>query len=131
MDKNIFKKLGKQFRLDFIVLFGSAAKNFDSGRSDVDIAAKAKPGFELSDEQMLSLYDKISKIFCGKELDLVPIDPDTSPLLMKEISDNGIILYERETGVFSEWGWIAAKYYDDFRFVSRHFFEDMRDAKPA
>lgn len=124
--KKDFKDLGVRFGLDFIVMFGSKADNLDTARSDIDIAIKPRHAGQINDDQLFSIDRGISTHFPDKELDLIIMGEDTSPLLMKEISDNGVVLYEREEGLFPERGWRVAKIYDDYRFISRHVFDDMR-----
>lgn len=56
---------------------------------------------------MLDLIGELTDIFHG-EIDLVIIQSDTDPVLLREIFEKGILVYEKHPGLFRErkiWAW--------------------------
>ena len=105
----------QRFGLDLIVLFGSHAKGRARPGSDMDLAVRAitRPWgdwqWELAVEAALA---KAVQTESG-EVEVAFLNGAPS-LLMFEVACSGQVLYEKDTGVFSDFkSYAARRYYDD------------------
>ncbi len=93
--------------LRLIVLFGSAASGKVHCQSDIDL------GFLYDGKvDVLSLTNEILRLLNTDQVDVVDLRR-TSPLLKFSIARNGIPLYERRPGLFSEFCSLAFRRYVD------------------
>ncbi len=96
--KNNITSLAQKYNLELVVLFGSQANGKTHKNSDLDIAI-LKDG-DLSNENEWQFANEISRISGIKNVEVINIKT-ASPILLKEITDKGINLYEKKSGLFS------------------------------
>ena len=93
--------------LQLVLLFGSLATGKGHRRSDVDI------GFLFdSATDILDLTNKVTRFLGNDNVDVVDLRR-ASPLLRFAAARNGIILYEREPGLFSRFYSLSYRMYVD------------------
>ena len=115
IDHERLSEIARQYDLDLIVLFGSHAKGRARPDSDVDLAVRAikRPWgdwqWELDVEAALAKAVKTE----GGDVEVAFLNGAPS-LLMFEVACSGQALYEKDTGVFSDFkSYAARRYYDD------------------
>ena len=97
-DKKIIE-LAQKYNIKMLLLFGSRAdKSFKKG-SDFDVAYIAEFGLNLDEE--ISLSFDLSQIFKSEDIDLVNLKK-ASPLTLKQIAENSLILYQKNVSIFNE-----------------------------
>ncbi len=93
LDKNQeekLKKIAKEKRLKFIIMYGSMAKGQNKTQSDLDIAVLGEK--EISLKEYSYLFSQFSEVFPGKEIDLKSLH-HTDPLFRYLVLRDGILLY--------------------------------------
>lgn len=81
-------RLGRQFSLDRIILFGSRARGTGTERSDVDIAVT---GGDID-----GFYWEVKENFPSLLLfDIVDLDAGITPALQQELEKDGVTIYEK------------------------------------
>ncbi|WP_337798617.1 nucleotidyltransferase domain-containing protein [Acidaminococcus timonensis] len=81
-------RLGRQFNLDRIILFGSRARGTGTERSDVDIAVT---GGDID-----GFYWEVKENFPSLLLfDIVDLDAGITPALQQELEKDGVTIYEK------------------------------------
>lgn len=98
--KKDLKLLAKKFNLKFLVLFGSRANGTFKKSSDWDFAYYPKSDFSIEDE--INLFDSIMFILKDEKVDLINLRNQEDYLIRKNVSENSILIYEEEDGIFSE-----------------------------
>ncbi|TAN33001.1 nucleotidyltransferase domain-containing protein [Patescibacteria group bacterium] len=106
--KTAIKKAAKQAGLDFVVLFGSAARGKTHKYSDIDIAVKTKGPISYYEEA--GLRENFCHIFGRGDVEVVNAR-GASPLLMLQIGRDGVPLYEDKVGEFAKFRMYAFKRY--------------------
>lgn len=93
--------------LRLVLLFGSAASGKTHSKSDIDLAF-------LFDEpaDMLSLTNRVVRLLRSDNVDVVDLRR-AGPLLNMSAVRKGILLYEREPGIYSEFCSLAFRMYAD------------------
>ena len=71
-----------------LVLFGSRARGDHRDTSDIDLAVWGLGPTEAG--RLRLLLDDLPTLLC---FDLVPVTPDTNPALLKNIQNEGVVLY--------------------------------------
>ena len=89
------RDLAQQYRLTLLVLFGSQATGKTHRESDVDVAYSAEAALDTQDD--IRINYELTLIFHTDHVDTVNLR-HTPPLLLQQIADEGIALYEK-TGV--------------------------------
>ncbi len=92
------QKIAKTLDLDFIIIFGSRAKNTANENSDYDIAFYKKDKNYDYDE----VYDKIWEILEHKDLNLIDLNQDNSYFLEEEIFKSGVLICFKTEELFIE-----------------------------
>jgi predicted nucleotidyltransferase len=93
--------------LRFIVLFGSQAKGKGHVKSDIDI------GFLFdAPSNVLKLTNTVNRLLRKDTVDVVDLGR-ASPLLRYAAAKNGVLLYEREPGLFSRFFSLSYRMYVD------------------
>lgn len=113
-------ELADKYKLSMALIFGSRASCKTHSGSDIDIAYLSSAPLSLEDESQLAL--DLAGILKTDLIDLVSIRA-SSPLLLKEIADNAVVLYESKKSLFSEFRIYSFKKY----FESKRLFELRRD----
>lgn len=81
-------RLGRQFNLERIILFGSRARGTGTERSDVDIAVT---GGDID-----GFYWEVKENFPSLLLfDIVDLDAGITPELQQELQKDGVTIYEK------------------------------------
>ncbi len=102
--------------IQLLVLFGSLASKTAGSRSDVDLAAQMRCGFQA--DKLRIIFD-LEELFDPYRVDLVILTPLTPPLLLHEIFSRGIPLYEGAVGEFAKARLRAWKLYQDTAPLTR------------
>ena len=111
--------LGKQFKADKIVLFGSRARGDNRERSDIDIAV-----FGVSKEKQPAFIQAVGSLPTLLDFDIVFITDNTNEALMKDISQDGVIIMDKFTEKLSKFSDAikrleeALKEYDKYQITS-------------
>jgi predicted nucleotidyltransferase len=122
-DSQKIKEFAEKHGLSMVVLFGSRARNETHAGSDTDIAIfaeKRKSIREISEMQM-----EFSEMFQIKNVELVDLSGQ-APLFLKQVSDDGKVLYEQKSGIFDEFQIYAFKRYVEAKplFAMRREFTE-------
>lgn len=86
--------LCKKHNVSSFALFGSAAKNAMTSKSDVDFLVEFSDELEVLDyaDNYFSFLEDLENIF-GKKIDLVSLKSIKNPILVEEINKSKIDLY--------------------------------------
>ncbi|MFH1564987.1 MAG: nucleotidyltransferase domain-containing protein [bacterium] len=117
--KSKIKKIAKKHKLSLVLLFGSQATGKTHANSDVDIAFVSEKHLRPSDAAKIQL--EISQKLKIKNLELVDLK-NATPLLLKQIAQKSILLYEKEQFVFANF-----KIYGFKRFMEAKNLLKLRD----
>lgn len=109
-DPDALDRYCRQEGIRLLVLFGSHAVGTAGSQSDVDLAVQTRRGVET--DKLLLIYD-LEGIFSPHRVDLVILNPLTSPLLLREVFFRGRPLYEGAMDEFSRGRLRAWKLYQD------------------
>ena len=108
------------------ILFGSTARGEAHRRSDVDIGLLLEP---YSASLLFRVEAELGRA-AGREVDVVLLD-GASPLLRFEVAREGVLLFEREVGL---WTAFSAKSMIDWwdwapmaRMIQRAIIRDLRE----
>ncbi|OGI78236.1 hypothetical protein A3C57_00865 [Candidatus Nomurabacteria bacterium RIFCSPHIGHO2_02_FULL_33_12] len=88
--------LAIKYKLDLMVVFGSYALGKVKKTSDLDIAVLG----DISFEQELQLAEDLKNLTKVERVDLVNLN-NSSPLLKRNATTKGILIYEKNPGLFS------------------------------
>lgn len=105
-------KIGKKYRLRFIIIHGSYAVGEEKKGSDLDVAVYGKE--KISFEQQLKIHGELGRVFGDnkeRELDLKLLH-NTNPLFRYEVVRSGQLIYGNRDD-FDEYYLYAYKDYND------------------
>ena len=88
-DKKELEKIAQEYKLNYLVLFGSRADETARDDSDYDIAYSSKVDVDYGEEVFLT--EKLAKALRMKKIDLVSMS-HAGPLLAKEVADKGTVI---------------------------------------
>lgn len=97
--KKIIKDLSKKYDLDLVLLFGSQASGKIHKQSDVDIAIHGLEKFGPMD--LAKIQFDFSSTLKIEQIEITDLKSAT-PLLLKEITDNSVLLYEKDENFYDE-----------------------------
>ena len=83
------KALGKKYKAQKIVLFGSRARGDNHSRSDIDLAI-----YGMQDSNQSLFWSDVDDLPTLLKFDLVFISDNTEHELIKNIEKDGVLLYE-------------------------------------
>ena len=89
------RKIAEKYPVDKIVLFGSRARGDNAPKSDIDIAVYFSGGVSEKERAAFSL-DVTEDLPTLYEFNVVCIDDKTSSRLLKNIHEDGVVLYMKE-----------------------------------
>lgn len=98
--KDSLIRIGKEFKLDLIILFGSRAKNTHKENSDYDIAIYSYK--KISENKEYKIFKKMQEIFKEKEFDLTNLNNILNITLQYSIFKDGIVIYESNNRILIE-----------------------------
>lgn len=109
-------RIGKKHKLELLVLHGSQANGKTHAMSDFDIGVLRKTDLEMSEYS--DLLNDLCSFFRVKEdkIDIAELK-NASSLLLKEVADHGLVLYQKTPQSFVEFYLIAYKKYIDDRKI--------------
>lgn len=116
--KTNFSILASKYNLSLVMLFGSEARLTANKESDIDIAYLSKKSLSLEEE--IALEEEIEKLINSDKIQLVNIQT-ASPLFLKEIIRDGVVLYQSDIFVYEN-----LKSYAYKTFIETKFLRDMR-----
>ena len=91
--ENLYRKIaaiGRRFRAERVVLFGSRARGDNRSRSDIDIAV-----FGASPDDLPAFREQLDELPTLLEFDLVFVTEQTDPKLVANIERDGVILMDK------------------------------------
>ena len=94
------------------MLFGSAARERMTDRSDVDLLVRLAHGSVLDAADRERFLARASRA-CRREIDLVIEEPRTSVILRREVAEKGRPLFERSAGAARQFVVDAVRAYVD------------------
>ncbi len=106
------QRIGEQYGLKLILLFGSQVSGITHEQSDTDIAVLTQKGEGLKFDALLDLTADLSGLF-EKDPDLSVLD-HADPLFLHNVVEGAILLYGEERD-FEALRLKAFKAYQDFR----------------
>jgi predicted nucleotidyltransferase len=118
-------EIAKREGIDLIVLFGSAVRGRLRPESDVDIAVRfvgGRPGFEVEARVAAELHEVLKP---PRELDLVVLN-HAGPLLLVQVADDGIPLYEESGEVWPQFRLYARRRFEDTEKYRRRRWEALK-----
>ncbi len=113
------EKLAKKHHLSLMVLFGSQATGKIHSQSDIDMAFLPFKRMNLIDVSKMTI--DFSKELGVENLELVDMK-NASPLLLKQVAQKSILLYEKEPSFFANFKIYAFK-----RFMEAKPLLDLRE----
>jgi len=117
-------KIAEKYGLNLLVLFGSQATNKTHPKSDVDIGYTANEQLKL--DIRFEIEREISKVLGRNDVELVDLQR-ISPLMKKIIAEEGVVLYEREAGMFELFCIYAFKLYVETRYLRELRYQSLID----
>jgi uncharacterized protein len=85
------KNIAENYPVSRIVLFGSRARGDNNPRSDIDIAVYTLPEFDCKGH----FTSDIEELETLLKVDLTFINNDTDCVLIRNIENEGVVIYER------------------------------------
>lgn len=118
-DTKKIRALANQYHLKLVLLFGSRTRGQTHKESDFDIAVY--PERPLSGEDLIQLNYEFTLLVGNDHVDLVDLRK-APPLLMKMISDEAKVLYQKNSDEFINFYIYALRRYREARplFELRH-----------
>jgi predicted nucleotidyltransferase len=118
-------EIARQEGIDLVVLFGSAVRGRLGSESDVDIAVRfagGRPEFAAEARVAAALHEALKP---PRELDLVVLN-HASPLLMIQVADDGVPLYEASAEVWPRFWLYARRRFEDTAKYRRRRWEALK-----
>lgn len=107
-DSEKIAQFAQKHGLQMVVLFGSRARGEARLASDTDIAVFA--GVKKSVRELSLMQIEFAEMFHVKNPEIVDLS-GRAPLFLKQVADDGKVLYERSHGIFDEFQIYAFKRY--------------------
>lgn len=112
IDKNAIKHLAEKHGLTLVALFGSQATGKTHLGSDTDIAFFSEQPKNMRD--IAEMQMEFTQALRIKDIELVDLAGKV-PLFLKQVADQGVVLYEKDASVFDEFQIYAFKRYVEAR----------------
>lgn len=91
------EELALKYQLSLVLLFGSQATGKTHAQSDVDIAYLSDKKMRPIEEAKMAFDFSQQLKINNKDIELINLK-EATPLLLKQIAEKSILLYERDTG---------------------------------
>ena len=124
------KKLGRKYKIQLMVVFGSYLTEQFTAESDLDLAIQTTDA-ELIKEHKLDILAEISKLCDHREIDLILLN-QADPLLKFQVAREGKLVYETETGLFNSFKVQAMNEHQDaqkFYQLDKKFIDNYLEGK--
>lgn len=112
IDKKKIAELAKRYDITLVVLFGSQVSGFTHKESDVDIAYMSDRKLSFDEEALLNT--RLGEIMRNDKVSLVNLKT-ASPLLLKQVMTNALVLYEKTPHLATEELLYALRVYEEAR----------------
>lgn len=99
IDKNKIENIARKHGLTLVVLFGSQATGLTHKNSDIDVGYLATGVLDYREHYEIT--EALIQIFRIKDVELVNLE-NVSPDMNKQVTDEGIVLFESENGIFDK-----------------------------
>jgi len=120
-EKNLLKEIAQKYSIELLLLFGSQVFKKTHPESDFDIGYLSKKTLSIEEEgQLMIEIAQVLKIPLEK-IELVSLR-GASPLLLKEVFTNSLVLYAKDDLIFDRYKIYAFRYFEE----SQAIFEQMR-----
>lgn len=114
--EKIKKELARRPEVLAVYLFGSTAKGYARGKSDLDIAILTRPEFKTKDYRyQIKLEDKLNKLVDDHEVDVILVNSVGLPLQYSSVV-RGKLIYSRND---------LKRVVEEIKIAN--LYEDMRD----
>lgn len=126
------KKLGGEFNLKLILIYGSYATERNKSGSDLDIAVYGNK--KLGAREFLEIYNKLADVFgdtCSRELDVKSLH-NINPLFRFQVMRDGILIYGKPYDYHSFRAYAYQNYLDSqglFKLRDRIIQRQLQDLK--
>lgn len=110
IDQSLLEGICREFKLSFVVLFGSQLPGKRGLKGDYDIAVLSQNG--ISGSRELDLISRFSQILKTDAVDIIILN-FAHPLVQYEVATTGRLLYERKAGSFDRFRWQAIQKWND------------------
>jgi len=124
IEPGIVVRICEEFRLSFVVLFGSQLLAKKGFKNDYDIAVSFRD--KMSSDKELELISRFSQVLSSDAVDMVILN-FAHPLIQYEVATCGRLLYERETGLFDRFRWQAVQRWNDNKKFSHLKLDYIKD----
>lgn len=111
-----------KYGISLVVLHGSQARGFSRNDSDVDIALLGEG--RVFKKKYFEILRELSQVF-GEQLDVVILN-NAESMIVHQVALNGIVLYQKKEGFFSDFKTTAVSRYQDafkFRQLEKYFLK--------
>ena len=122
--KNVAAEVARKFGLLLVVLFGSYATGHTHRQSDIDVAMLSEQPLDIREQIRIGF--ELERALRAGPVEVVDLK-HAPPLLLKADATDGVVLYERDQGVFAEFQLRAMKRYVE----TRRLRELQKDALQA
>jgi len=120
-EKNLLKEIAQKYSIELLLLFGSQVSKKTHPESDFDIGYLSKKTLSIEEEGKLMIeIAQVLKIPLEK-IELVSLR-GASPLLLKEVFTNSLVLYAKDDLIFDRYKIYAFRYFEE----SQAIFEQTR-----
>ncbi|OHA23268.1 MAG: hypothetical protein A3G52_00680 [Candidatus Taylorbacteria bacterium RIFCSPLOWO2_12_FULL_43_20] len=116
--------LAQKYGLDLVVLFGSQATGRTHPKSDVDIGYLSDQALDYQKE--FAIQEDLFRLFRRTDVELVNLSR-ISPVMKKLVSDEGVVLYEREPGLFARFSMYAFKLFVETKKIRELRYQSLKD----
>ncbi len=110
--KSKIRELANKYNLSLVVLFGSQATGYTHKMSDIDVGYISEEPVDYKKSYDITI--ELSQIFKNRSVELVNIN-NISPAHKKQISDTGLVLFEKNSVIYDAYKMHALREYIDTR----------------
>ncbi|MCA9496425.1 MAG: nucleotidyltransferase domain-containing protein [Nanoarchaeota archaeon] len=107
------ESLSKKYNISLFILFGSRAKGKAKVDSDYDMAYFPSKNILAKDDNYI--FEKLMEWLSNEKIDLINIRNSKDYRVINNIFSEGIVLYEKNEGLFDEMKWRAWVTFQDFK----------------